>query len=148
MTRILFPLFMALMAFFGPWKDTPNGQTHGFDLADNTVGCFIELEPSFTGDCAPLGTLAERLVTYTVIGGSFAAVLSIFGLLPIVSRITSLAVLAAGGVGLAASLLSATDALSTDTLNFVGWGAWGTLALALITVISALSGFRGNPDRS
>lgn len=142
MIRILFPLAMALAAFFGPWTTTPNGSTHGYDLADNTVGCFIELEPSFTGPCAPTGTVAERLVTYTVIGGGFAAVLSIFGLLPLVSKITSLTTLAGGGVGLAAGLATAAQVMDAGGLSVVGWGAWATLGLGLLTAVGGIAGFR------
>lgn len=137
---------MAMMAFFGPWKTTPNGSIHGYDLADNTVGCFIELEPSFTGPCAPQGPLADRLVTYSVVGGAFAAVVSIFGLLPLVSRLTSLIALAAGGVGLAAAIGTVVQAINGPGLSFVGWGAWGTLALGLVTVFAGFSGVRNGND--
>lgn len=146
MVRILFPLFMALMAFFGPWEQTSKGPVHGFDLADNTIGCFIDLNPSITGECAPAGEIAEQLVSYTVVGGGFAAVLGIFGLLPIVSRITSLATLVAGGVGLAAALATVALAVNGAGLSLVGWGAWGTLALGMFTVFAGLSGFRDGND--
>lgn len=146
MIRIFLPLVMAVVAFFGPWSSAPGAVMNGFDFARPTVECFVDLNPSFAGPCAPTGTLAERLVTYTVIGGGFAGILSIIGLLPLIGRLTSLVVMAAGGLGAAAAITTAVSALGGEGIAVVGWGAWGALAAGLATVFAGLMGVRDGND--
>ena len=144
MIRILLPLILAVVAFFGPWMGT-----YGFDLGEPTVGCFLDFNPSITGDCAPSGDLKQMLVTYTMLLGGAGAVLSILGLLPLIGRLTSLVVMAAGLAGVAAFAMFALAMVNGDNgFDFIalGWGAIATGVLGLMTAVVGLGGVRGESD--
>ncbi|NNU16270.1 hypothetical protein HK107_08045 [Parvularcula sp. ZS-1/3] len=142
MIRVFLPLVLALVAYAGPWTGAGEGQVYGYDLAETTKDCFLDLNPSFTGECAPTGSLRDRLVTYTVIGGAIAAVLSVFGLLPLIGRLTSLVVLIVGAAGAVAAVLT----LLESSAQLMGWGAWGSLAAGVACIAGGLDGLRGGRD--
>ena len=150
MIRVFLPLLLAVVAFFGPWTPEKGGAFHGFDSAGSTVDCLLELEPSVTGPCAPEGNgLAQQLIGYTVLAGAGAGILSILGLLPLIGRITSIAVVGAGGVGLAASGMALMNLVGDNAIPFaeIGGGAYGSLVLGLAALWSGFDGIRhGNDD--
>ncbi|MEM9809719.1 MAG: hypothetical protein AAF788_00685 [Pseudomonadota bacterium] len=139
--RILLPLILAVVAFFGPWLGT-----YGFDLGEPTIGCLLDFQLSVSGACAPSGDLKQMLVTYTMILGGVGAVLSILGLLPLIGRLTSLVVMAAGLSGLAASVMFVLAMVNGgqgfDVVG-LGWGAIATGVLGLMTAVVGLGGVRG-----
>lgn len=145
MVRIFLPLVLAVVAFVGPWLPAGDGAFTGADSANATIDCLLDLELSVTGTCAPAGSnLGQQLVGYTVLGGVGAAVLSILGLLPLVGRLTSLGVIAAGGVGTVASSMALLALTGPNALGFmdIGWGAYAALVLGLITIWSGFDGVR------
>ncbi|MEM9838308.1 MAG: hypothetical protein AAF830_04040 [Pseudomonadota bacterium] len=145
MVRIFLPLIMAVVAFLGPWLPSGDGAFMGSDSANATIDCFLDLELSVTGACAPAGSnLGQQLVGYTVLGGAAAAVLSIVGLLPFIGRLTSIGVIGAGAVGVVASVMALLALTGPNALGFtdIGWGAYATLAVGLITMWSGLDGMR------
>lgn len=150
MIRVFLPLLLAVVAFFGPWAPEKGGAFRGLDSAGSTVDCLLELEPSVTGPCAPEGdTLAQRLIGYTVLAGAGAGILSILGLLPLVGRLTSVAVVAAGAVGLGASGMALMNLVGDNAVPFMdmGWGAYGSFVLGLAALWSGIDGIRhGNDD--
>lgn len=144
MIRVLLPLVLALVAFFGPWA----GDTHGYDYADTTVDCFIdELKISIIGACAPTGTTGERLVTYAIVGSGAAAILSVFGLLPLIGRLTSAVVALVGLTAVAAAALMLVSLFGADATGAEpGWGLFASLALGIGNAAAGVLGVRGEQD--
>ncbi|MEM1409198.1 MAG: hypothetical protein AAGG79_00460 [Pseudomonadota bacterium] len=145
MIRIFLPLLLAVAAYFGPWTQDFAGSFSGADSAGSTVDCFLDLEPGVTGPCAPTGAvLGQKLVGYTVIVGAGAAVLSVLGLLPLIGRLTSLAVIGAGLCAVAAAALIAVDVNGPNGAGFgaIGWGAYASIVLGLANIWSGIDGAR------
>ncbi|MCQ8185017.1 hypothetical protein [Parvularcula maris] len=140
MIRIVFPLAMAAAAFFGIWSGGVSGQ----ELAGPTLSCLIDVALSSGSGCLPDGPIAESLVTYTILGGVAAALLSVLGLIRFVGRLTSVAVLAAGAIGLGASGMAAIATFGAGTPPMEVWGVWATLAGAVMTVLAGILGVRGS----
>jgi hypothetical protein len=147
MIRIVVPILLALVAYLGPWSDGV-GADFGGTSADATLSCVMALELPTSPRCLPGGSLQEQLIGYTSVLGVLAGVLSILGLLPLVGRVTSVAVLAAGGVALVAAGLTVMDGLNGAGVGAVGWGAWAAMALGLVTIFLGFGGLRGEggPD--
>ena len=145
MIRILLPIAMAAVAFLGPWMDDGNGNSmNGFDIAPTTVNCALDFD--FTVEaCKPQGELFNELVGYTMIFGAASAVLSLIGLLPLIGRLTSMTVVAAGmtGVGAFGTLLMSMFQGGGIDVGVIGLGAYGTLILGLLTIFAGLNGIRG-----
>jgi hypothetical protein len=143
MIRIVVPLILALVAYFGPWSGGISAAFSAGNSADATLACIMALDLPTSPNCLPSGDLSSMLIGYTSVLGVVAAVLSILGLLPLVGRLTSVAVIAAGGVGIAAAGMIIAGALGDAGIGAVGWGAWGSLVLGLITVFLGFGGLRG-----
>ncbi|MEM0930590.1 MAG: hypothetical protein AAGI89_14980 [Pseudomonadota bacterium] len=145
MIRILLPLALAAVALLGPWMADGNGNAmNGFDLAPTTVNCALDFDFSVEA-CKPQGDLLNELVGYTMLFGAGSAVLSLVGLLPLIGRLTSMTVVAAGLTGVGAFgvlVLGMMQGAGLD-LAVIGLGAYGTLILGLLTVFAGLNGIRG-----
>jgi hypothetical protein len=143
MIRIVLPLILIALAGFGPWTDS--GAT-GITIADKTIGCVAELKLPTTAACMPEGALAQKLIAWTMVLGGAAAVLSILGLLPLVGRVTSIVVIAAGALGLGAAGYGIMGAMEAGGVASTPWGVWATLVAALATAFVGFNGLRGEVD--
>ncbi|MEO1657457.1 MAG: hypothetical protein AAFR65_07020 [Pseudomonadota bacterium] len=145
MIRILLPLALAAVALFGPWMADGNGNSmNGFDIAPATVNCALDFDLSVEA-CKPQGELFNELVGYTMLFGGASAVLSLVGLLPLIGRLTSMTVVAAGmtGVGAFGSLLLGMMQSGGIDFGVIGLGAYGTLLLGVLTMFAGVNGIRG-----
>ncbi|MEO1041974.1 MAG: hypothetical protein AAFX52_06760 [Pseudomonadota bacterium] len=146
MIRILLPLALAAVALMGPWMADGNGNSvNGYDLAPATVDCALDFDFSVE-TCKPKGELFNELVGYTILFGAASAVLSLIGLLPVLGRLTSITVVAAGmtGIGTFGTMLMGMMQAGGIDFGVIGLGAYGTLVLGILTMFSGLSGIRGD----
>ncbi|WDI32001.1 hypothetical protein PUV54_02205 [Hyphococcus flavus] len=159
MIRILLPLAIVAAMFFGPMysyeSDNPvSGREEqtlvtGDQFIGGAINCMRNLTLPRGEDCASDGRVNDsknvsRLMSWAASLSVGAALIGVLGLLPIVSRLTSVVTLAAGLISLAAMGFFLVSMMGTKVgLGGVQWGAYLTSGAALLTTISGLSGMRG-----
>ena len=158
MIRIFLPLAIVAALFFGPMftvetKDPVRGESMSTVTGDyfigNAVECVRQLKIPVGKDCASTGkmkksTFVGNALSWSAILAAVAAVLGVPGLLPFIGRMTSVVTVGAGVAALASLGLFMTTMISSEAgLGAVQWGAYLAAGLALLTIISGLSGMRG-----
>ncbi len=158
MIRILLPLAMIAALFFGPmFSEESRGELSGKTVAivtgehfiGNTVDCVREMKAPIGEDCESTGelndsTLVGDILSWSALLAAVAAVLGVPGLLPFLGRMTSIVTVGSGVAMLGSLGLFMTTMIGSEPgLGAVQWGAYLTAGLALLTVISGLSGMRG-----
>ncbi len=159
MTRILLPLAIVVVIFFGPmFSETTSGPATGKKetpvageyFIGEAVGCLLELQVPLGEECASDGVLNDSTMVGDVMSWASmlaiaAAGLGIIGLLPFIGRLTSIVTIlagvgAVGAIGYMALTLMGTDGVGLPAMQ---WGAYLAAALGLLTLISGLAGLRG-----
>lgn len=159
MIRILLPLAIVAAMFFGPMysyeADNPvsgreeQSMVTGDQFIGGAINCVRQLKIPVGEDCASDGLVNDSKMVSRVMSWSAglslaAALIGVLGLLPIVSRLTSIVTLAAGLGALAAMGFFLVSMMGTKIgLGGVQWGAYLASGAALLTTISGLSGMRG-----
>ncbi len=161
MIRVILPLAIVAAMFFGPFfSETTSGSATGSRTSMVAGSYFIEeavtcvRNLNYTGfafgdECASDAQYNGSQMSGSVLSGAakisiVAAVLGVIGILPFIGRLTSIATIGAGLATLGAVgyfMMSATR--SADGLASIQWGAYLVAGLALLTLISGLSGVRG-----
>lgn len=153
MVRILLPLAVIATLLFAPIFGAeptevggivkPNTVT-GMDYVGETINCWTGGNYSISGDCAPQGGMKGLSIFAAVFVSAVAAVLGLFGLLPVVGRLTSAITTLAGVVVIAGiGFYILTNLGSDEGIGGVQWGAYLAGGGGLLTLISGLSGLRG-----
>ncbi|MEM6913173.1 MAG: hypothetical protein AAF511_04270 [Pseudomonadota bacterium] len=145
MVRILLPIALAAVALFGPWMADGNGNSlTGYDLAPATVDCALDFDFSVEA-CKPKGELFNEMIGFTILFGAASAVLSLIGLLPVLGRLTSMTVVAAGMTGIGTFGVMLMGMMEAGGIDFgvIGLGAYGSLVLGLLTMFAGFNGIRG-----
>ena len=158
MLRILLPLAIVASMYFTPMfsvetSDSLRGDSlqsvDGAYFVGNTVDCVIAMTPPIGEECASAGQLDESLtvgqtMSYSLLLALGAGALGVIGLLPFIGRITSVVTILAGLGALGSTgMLSLALMNSEAGLGAIGWGAYVTAGVGLLTVIAGLSGMRG-----
>lgn len=152
MARIILPLAVIAALLFAPIysfesNDPIGGEASasrtGQFFVGNTISCFMNQNYSIDGDCAPKGGNLGLAIFAGVFVSAVAAVLGIFGLLPFVGRLVSLVTTIAGIVAIAGIAYFCLNVMGEDAAS-VGWGSYLAGGGGLLTLISGLSGMRGN----
>jgi hypothetical protein len=157
MIRILLSIAVAAAAFFGPWfVEQADGVRTGARMetvtgayfAGPTVDCVRDGVFSITGACAPEQGLEGQIVTAAIALGVASAVLNIFGLLPLVGRLTSLFAIVAGLAGVAALAVVGIGTMQDlgASLSDLRWGAYATGGFGVLLAIVGLGGLGGDSD--
>jgi len=159
MIRILLPLAIIAAIFFGPmFSETTTGSSTGTSetvrsgayFISETIECIRKLQIPIGEECASGAKLNGSTMVGEVISGATilalgAAIIGIFGLLPFVGRLTSIVTILAGvGALVAMGYFAVAMMGGDDGLAGVQWGVYLTSGLGLLTLISGLSGTRGN----
>ncbi|MEM9013895.1 MAG: hypothetical protein AAGB02_02195 [Pseudomonadota bacterium] len=162
MIRVLLPAFIVISMFFTPFfTETTSGsatgervsQINGAYFIDEAFTCLRNLQfadIAFSEDCASDANYNDSTMAGAMLSGAAkismaAAVIGIIGLLPLIGRLTSIVTIIAGLSTLAAVGYFAMSAMGTpEGLASVQWGAYLTGGLGLLTLISGLSGIRGD----
>ena len=159
MPRIFLPLAIVAAMFFGPmFSETTTGSATGETVTSRSgeyfigeaIACIRELKAPIGEECASTGELNDStrtgsIMSWAAVIAIAAAALGVPGLLPVVGRLISFATLAAGIAAMGAIGLLALEMIgSPEGLPGLQWGAYLTAAAGLLTVISGLSGIRGN----
>lgn len=153
MTRIILPLAVIAALLFGPLysyesNDRIGGNTvtepTGQTLVGNTVACFLGQNFSLEGDCEPKGTnKSGHAIFGAIFVSAAAAAIGILGLLPFVGRLTSLLTTIAGIAAIGAIGYFCMQVVGEPSYT-IGWGSYVAGGAGLLTLISGLSGMRGN----
>lgn len=159
MIRILLPLAIVAAMFFGPMYTYPSENpvsgreeirpVAGAEFMGGVIECVRQLRVPLGKACASEGEIngsksISHILSLAAVAALVAAVFGVIGLLPVVGRITSVVTLAAGVAVLAAMGYFVMLMLGSKVgLGGVYWGAYLTAGLALLTIISGLSGMRG-----
>ncbi|MEO0880370.1 MAG: hypothetical protein AAFY22_11750 [Pseudomonadota bacterium] len=154
MFRILLPVAVIAILLFAPiFTDQVEGSDLGGSevtlsgnaYVGNTVNCWIGQNFSISGDCEPKGGTKGLAIFAAVFVSAVAAVLGVLGLLPFVGRLVSIITSLAGVVVIAAIGYFVFTQMSTDEgINGVQWGSYLAGGGGLLTLISGLSGMRGD----
>ncbi|MEM9704604.1 MAG: hypothetical protein AAF850_00865 [Pseudomonadota bacterium] len=153
MPRIILPIaVIAALLFLPIFSETTIGSVTGEEttfrtgnyFVGNTVGCFIEQNPSIDGECAPKGGTKGMAIFGAVFISAVAAVLGVLGLLPFIGRLTSIVTTLAGIAVIAAVAYFALTIMGADEgAGAVQYGSYIAGGGGLLTLISGLSGMRG-----
>lgn len=158
MIRILLPLAIVAVIFFGPMfavetTDPVRGESMSVVTGDyfigNAVDCVMDMRLPLGEECATEGrmndgTTVGSALTWACVLCGIAAILGIPGLLPVIGRLTSVVTLASGLASLGAMGLFMMGMIGSDAgLGGVQWGAYLAAGLSLLTTITGLSGMRG-----
>ncbi|PQA88999.1 hypothetical protein [Hyphococcus luteus] len=158
MIRILLPLAMIAALFFGPMfseetKGQLSGKTVSIVTGEHFIGdmveCVRDMKLPVGEECESTGelndsTLVGDALSWSALLAAVAAVLGVPGLLPYIGRMTSIVTVVSGVAMLGSLGLFMTTMIGAEPgLGAVQWGAYLTAGLALLTVISGLSGMRG-----
>ncbi|MEM9495608.1 MAG: hypothetical protein AAGA09_06355 [Pseudomonadota bacterium] len=159
MIRILLPLAIIAAIFFGPMysfeSENPiSGQEEksvvtGAKFIGGAVECVRAQRLPIGEECASDArvndsTMAGNLISYASSLSLGAAALGVIGLLPLIGRITSIVTVGAGLGALGAIGYFAMEMMNTSAgLGGLEWGAYLAGGLGLLTMISGLSGMRG-----
>ena len=152
---------MAIVAalYFGPlFAETTSGSVTGASetartgefFLGNMVGCLTELRVPLGEGCGFEGTFFDSpmvgyAINWTAMLAIAAGLLGVIGLLPFIGRITSIVTLLAGLATLASmGLLTLTMIGTEDGLGAIRWGVYASSGLGLLTMITGISGMRGN----
>lgn len=150
MVRILLPLAVIAALLFAPifGNQAKVGgiekevSVTGYDYVSNTIDCWQAGKISIKGDCKPQEGLKGQAVLAALIVSGAAAILGVFGLLPIIGRLTSVVTTIAGAVIVGAVGYVALTQLGDGGDN-LRWGAYLAGGGGLLTLISGLHGMRG-----
>lgn len=159
MQRILLPLAIVAAMYFGPMfaveqaSDALGSEVStvtGKHFIGNAVACMAELRVPLGEECAFDGRFYDspmvgHMMTWAALLAVAAGALGIIGLLPVVGRLTSIVTVLAGlGALGAVGMMSLTLLGTNEGLGAIRWGAYLTAGAGLLTLISGLSGMRGN----
>ncbi len=152
MARIILPLAVIAALLFAPIysfdsNDPIGGEASasrtGQFFVGNTISCFINQNYSIEGECKPKGDKLGLAIFGAVFVSAVAAVLGILGLLPFIGRLVSLVTAIAGIVAIGGIAYFCFIVMSEEAAA-VGWGSYLAGGGGLLTLISGLSGMRGN----
>jgi len=160
MPRILLPLAIVAVIFFGPMYNVTgtladSGETvvtrSGEYFIGESVSCLRQLKAPIGEECASDGvlngsTMVGNVMSWASLLAVAAGGLGVVGLLPFIGRVISILTIfagvgAMGSIGFMALTLMVSDGLGLPSMQ---WGAYLAAALGLITLISGLAGLRGN----
>lgn len=152
MTRIILPIAIIAAILFAPiYSFTTSDPVAGDARSDrtgqyfvgDTVTCFLKRDFSISGDCEPKNGNLGLSIFAAVAVSALAAGLGVIGLLPFVGRITSLVTTLAGIVAIGGIAFFCFNIMGKEGVE-IGWGSYLAGGAGLLTLISGLSGMRGN----
>lgn len=156
MVRIILSLAVAASAYFGHWflnagslVDLSTEAIIGGDFfVATTAQCFLDMNFSISGECAPTQGITGSLFAATVGLSVVSAVLGILGLLPVIGRLTSIVTVVAGVAAIATFGWIAKDLLTAadGQLGDFRWGAYATLVFGVLSVFAGMAGMRGHDE--
>lgn len=152
MIRILLPLaLVAALILFPLYSETSVGPISGETTTTQTgdffvagpIKCFARQKFSTAGACAPPLGMLGMAVFASLIASVMAAVTGVFGLLPIVGRVTSVVTGLSGLVVVGSMVYFILTIMSKGHGVHIEWGAYLNGGLGVLTVLAGLSGIRG-----
>jgi hypothetical protein len=154
MIRILLPLAVVAALIFGPLVAgettsvggiTKASTVTGMDYVGPSIACWRAGEYSIAGECKPNGALKGSLVLATLLSSAIAAVIGVIGVAPFIGRLTSVVTTLGGAISMLAMGAFALMLMNagSDSGETVQWGTYLAGGGGLLTLISGLSGMRG-----
>lgn len=155
MLRIFLPLAVVAAVLFAPLyaveiKDSVLGEEtlsprSGYAFVENSIECWKAGKYSIGEECKPKGGLKGSLVLAALLSSGIAAAIGVIGILPVVGRLTSVITTLGGAVAtlsIGAFAMMLMNA-GTDSGEAIQWGTYLAGGGGLLTLISGLSGMRG-----